>query len=103
MRPKRIRLGYSPHGSVAGSSGIDAYCFNEAQAYPPGIFGILAALLAFIILTDASMRPKRIRLGYSRTGMRSTGFSYRFNEAQACPPGIFGFGIGVYSSTILLQ
>ena len=90
MRPKRIRLGYSricgyarqalsvdrfneaqayPPGIFQCDSFVVAVmarsrCFNEAQAYPPGIFQLTYTCGCYLA-SEASMRPKRIRLGYS--------------------------------------
>ena len=85
MRPKRIRLGYSSQGQGVGAQ---TGCFNEAQAYPPGIFTGLDFDREKVPL--ASMRPKRIRLGYSSFAAGSPTPPQCFNEAQAYPPGIFG-------------
>ncbi len=59
MRPKRVRLGYSPGGPTRWPI---RSCFNEAQACPPGIFHIVRIQRPHIVL--ASMRPKRVRLGF---------------------------------------
>ena len=63
-------------------------CFNEAQACPPGIWNWHEN--GGPALDQASMRPRRVRLGYGRTTGAFCGlFSACFNEAQACPPGIW--------------
>ena len=108
MRPKRVRLGYSPSHRLLGHPEC---CFNEAQACPPGIFArrteaVIACCMASMrpkrvrlgyslsgwgshISFLASMRPKRIRLGYSRQNRAGGHTGRRFNEAQTCQSGIW--------------
>ena len=77
---------------------VTPVAFNEAQACPPGIW--VARAYTALTTDAASMRPRRVRLGYGFGDERSIKATDAlcFNEAQACPPGIWSAATGRASS-----
>ena len=110
MRPRRIRRGWTapvaadilPRGrfneAPANSPGMARrtmmrcawrdLSFNEAPANSPGMARLRA--LAGRKGADASMRPRRIRRGWTSGTTTASGTSISFNEAPANSPGMDG-------------
>ena len=104
MRPRRARLGYlvdptndarftsrfneaearTPRIHTADSDPRSPRRFNEAEARTPRIPATSASSVA--TRHDASMRPRRARLGYGRRLAAADADGSRFNEAEARTP-----------------
>ena len=79
-----MRLGYKP---MALSYGLHGGSFNEAEARAPRIPGKYGDYKWPSL--NASMRPRRVRLGYATSGRsRARMAPFRFNEAEARAPRI---------------